>query len=134
MKSIGFQRRRRMVGLVPVAALAAFLGFQAVAYACVPSSQTNLSSATAEPGDTIQAGASALSSANTAYRLRLASSAAGVASGLVLGGDANTDGGGNIAMVSRIVPTNATSGVKWVAWVNRANSADRSPSRALTVL
>ncbi|MFN2503165.1 MAG: hypothetical protein ABR540_02840 [Acidimicrobiales bacterium] len=131
MKSIGFQRRRRMVGLVPAAALAAFLGFQAVAYACVPSSQTNLSSSTAEPGDLFQIGASALSQANTAYTVRLATTAASVRSGLPLGGAANTDGGGNIAMVTRIIPTNATSGVKWLAWVNPSSN---SPARAITIL
>lgn len=131
MKSSGFQRRRRMVGLVPMAALAAFLGFQAVAYACVPASQTNLSTSSAEPGDSFQIGASALSQPNTGYTVRLAKTAAAVRTGLPLGGAVNTDGGGNIPMVTRILPTNSTSGVHWVAWVNPSSN---SPARAMTIL
>lgn len=135
MVSHSSRRARRLRTIVPAAAAAAVLGLQAVAFACVPTSaQTNLSSTSAEPGDPIQAGATGMGAANTGYRLRVAVTASNPHQGPFLGGTANSDANRNIPMVTRVIPTNMTSGVKYLCWVNPANEHDNSTPVAITIL
>ncbi|MCA1691310.1 MAG: hypothetical protein ABR540_15025 [Acidimicrobiales bacterium] len=122
------------MAIVPAAAFAALLGLQAVAFACVPTSaQTNVSTTSAEPGDAIQVGATGLGAANSPYRLRMAASAANPHAGPFMGGTANTDASRNIPMVTRIIPTNATSGVRYLCWVSPSENDNSSPV-AFTIL
>ncbi|MFN2504393.1 MAG: hypothetical protein ABR540_09200 [Acidimicrobiales bacterium] len=136
MKS--FRRDRRAWVAVPAAVLATFLGFQAVAFACAAgggASTTNVSTSTVEPGDSFQVGGSNLPEANVAYNLKLGSTNPTCRTqGLGLGSAVNSDGGRSIAPVTRIVPTNATSGVKYVCWSRQGNPDSGSSPTAITVL
>lgn len=136
MKS--FRRDRRVWVAVPAAVLATFLGFQAVAFACAAgggASTTNVSTSTVEPGDSFQVGGSNLPEANVSYVLKLGSTNPLCrTSGIALGGSALSDGGRSIAPVTRFVPTNATSGVKYVCWSRVGNADSGSSATAITVL
>ncbi|MFN2504387.1 MAG: hypothetical protein ABR540_09170 [Acidimicrobiales bacterium] len=128
-------RRRRILVVAPAAALAGVLGFIGLAEACVVQrGRTDASATTAEPGQTIMIGATAVGTPNSAYRLRLANKRTDCHhGGVALGGVVNSDASGAIAPVARAIPTNTTSGVRYLCWL-RPTTEDFTSAFALTIV
>ena len=120
MKSLRFRRDRRNLTLLASVGIAIFLGFGAVAYACVGGGMgtTSVAETTSEPGGTITASGSGLTP-STAYVLILNDNAANCHHGtLALGGSVTSTSGGTIPPTQRVIPTNTANGVKYLCWQN----------------
>lgn len=86
-----------------------------------------------DPGQSFTVGATALSP-NAPYRLKLSGKRETCPqSPIVLGGNVVTNSSGNIAPVTRVLPANATSGVRYLCWVSVADAADSSAPVQITV-
>ncbi|MFN2503171.1 MAG: hypothetical protein ABR540_02870 [Acidimicrobiales bacterium] len=107
------------------------------AQACPPgaaASATIVSSTTLEPGDSFTVSATGVASANSGYTLRIGTTAANCPTGLALGGVRNSDASFNIAPVQRIIPTNSTSGARWLCWVRTGDPANHSTPVQITLV
>lgn len=94
---------------------------------------TVASSTSAEPGDTITVSAGG-AVPNAAYGLRMSSNFATCSSGLRLGGNVNADAAGNIPPTSRTVPTNSTSGARYLCFVRQTDPSQLTTPTSLTVI
>ncbi|MFN2505811.1 MAG: plastocyanin/azurin family copper-binding protein, partial [Acidimicrobiales bacterium] len=97
-------------------------------------SATVINPTTVEPGDSFTASAFDVPSANSGYVLRLGTSPASCPLGLALGGTRNSDASFNIPPTFRIIPTNATSGVRWLCWVRTGDVDNRSTPTSVTIV
>ncbi|MCA1691480.1 MAG: M14 family metallopeptidase [Actinobacteria bacterium] len=95
---------------------------------CTASSTTS-----AEPGDTITVSAGG-AVPNAAYGLRMSGSFATCANGLRLGGNVTADGAGNIPPTARIIPTNSTSGARYLCFVRQTDPSQLTTPTSLTVI
>ncbi|MFN2503172.1 MAG: hypothetical protein ABR540_02875 [Acidimicrobiales bacterium] len=100
----------------------------------VSSSATIVSSTSAEPGDAITASATGVGAANSSYGLRMGSTVFNCPTGLALGGVRNSDASFNIQPVQRFIPTNSTSGNRWLCWVRTGNPGDWSTPIRITIV
>ncbi|MCA1693170.1 MAG: hypothetical protein LC733_13625, partial [Actinobacteria bacterium] len=95
---------------------------------------TSVVQGSAEPGDSITASGSGLTP-SVSYRLRMGTSSGNCpASALALGGNVVSTAGGTIGSTSRIIPTNATSGVKFLCWVRVGDTTDAGAADSITVV
>ncbi|MCA1692741.1 MAG: hypothetical protein LC733_11290 [Actinobacteria bacterium] len=95
---------------------------------------TSVVQSSAEPGDPISASGSGLTP-SVSYRLRMGTSSANcAASPLALGGNVVSSASGTIGATSRIIPTNATSGVKFLCWVRVGSTTDAGAADSITVV
>ncbi|MCA1691426.1 MAG: PQQ-dependent sugar dehydrogenase [Actinobacteria bacterium] len=99
----------------------------------VHSAAMTVSSASLEPGDGATVGGAGVKPSTT-YRLRMGTTATNCASGLILGGNVVSDASGNISPVSRIIPTNSTSGARWLCFVAVGDANDRTPGVQVTIV
>jgi uncharacterized protein YkwD len=96
---------------------------------------TNVNVASIDPGDTFTVSATGVASANTGYGLRFGTSEERChTSPLALGGTVTSDSNFNIPTVRRTVPTNVSSGVRWVCWVAVDDTQDHPAPARLTIL
>ncbi|MCA1702529.1 MAG: SBBP repeat-containing protein, partial [Actinobacteria bacterium] len=98
------------------------------------SGSTDASPAAAEPGDTITASGFGLTPA-TSYRLLMGTTAENCrTSSVVLGGNVVSTVGGAVGPVARTIPTNTTSGTRYVCWVQVGNSDNAADADSLTIV
>lgn len=100
----------------------------------VSSSATVVSSTSAEPGDGITVSATGVAAANSSYGLRMGTTTFNCPTGLALGGPRNSDASFNIPPVQRFIPTNSTSGNRWLCWVRTGNPGDWSTPVRVTIV
>ncbi|MCA1709192.1 MAG: hypothetical protein LC808_40295, partial [Actinobacteria bacterium] len=95
---------------------------------------TNVVQGSAEPGDSISVSGSGLTP-SVSYRLLMGTSAANCrTSTLVLGGSVVSSASGTIGPVTRIIPTNSTSGVRFLCWVRVGDSANAATPDSVTIV
>jgi hypothetical protein len=131
-----FRRDRRTWAVVPAVAAAAFLSLGAIAFACVGpgAGQTVVAESTAEPGGVINVSGTGVQPSTT-FRLNLnASSMNCHHGGSVLGGNVLSTSGGVINSVQRTVPATATSGVRYLCWVNPDNADINANPDSVTIV
>ncbi|MCA1692712.1 MAG: hypothetical protein LC733_11140 [Actinobacteria bacterium] len=97
-------------------------------------SATIVSTTTLEPGDSFTASATGVASASSSYVLRMGTTAANCPTGLALGGQRNSDASFNISGTQRIIPTNSTSGARWLCWVRVGDPSNRSTPVQVTIV
>lgn len=84
---------------------------------------TRVGGSSAEPGSTVQVSATG-ATAGESYQLKVSTTAATCATGAPMGGAVVADTSGAIPLTTRTVPTNMTSGTRYLCWVNAADVSD----------
>ncbi|MCA1691174.1 MAG: hypothetical protein LC733_02845, partial [Actinobacteria bacterium] len=98
-----------------------------------PASTTTAAPVSAEPGDPIAVSATG-AQPSVAYGLRMAGTAASCGTGLRLGAAVNSDATGSIPATTRIIPTVATSGLRYLCFVRQSDATQLTAPTALTVV
>lgn len=155
MTSQRLRRDRRILTVIPAAAIAAVMSFTAVAYACIETWGSTIVSVTSlEPGDAFQVSGMEFPTLNGRFQLRMSSNGPECHHiGLILGGTvipsqpsaaqphaiSGSPGrpphqhGDLPAPVTRIIPTNSTSGQRFLCW-NEPGEQNNTASRAITII
>jgi glucose/arabinose dehydrogenase len=93
---------------------------------------TRVGSSSAEAGGTVRVSATG-ATAGEPYQLRASTSVAGCATGAPMGGTVLADAAGAIPVTTRTVPTNMTSGTRYLCWVNAGDPSDVLSATPLTI-
>jgi hypothetical protein len=136
VNSSRFRRDRRTWAVVSAVAVAAFLALGSVAFACVgPSAgQTVVAESSSEPGGVINASGTNVA-ASTTFRLIFSPTSMNCHhTGTPLGGNVLSTSGGVINSVQRTIPVTATSGVRYLCWVNPDNADVSANPDSITII
>jgi hypothetical protein len=94
---------------------------------------TTVTPTSAEPGGTVSATGSG-ATPGVGYVLKLGTTAENCATGVQIGGPRNSAAGGSIPATPGIIPTNVTSGSRYVCFARLVDSSDSIAATRLTVL
>lgn len=104
---------------------------------CPPSlavSATSVSATSGEPGGSVTVSATGAPTAGVSYVVKLGNTAGTCQTGIQIGGPRSSDGAATIPPTVAIVPTNVTSGTRYVCFARLVDSQDHTPAAAFTVL
>ncbi|MFN2503166.1 MAG: hypothetical protein ABR540_02845 [Acidimicrobiales bacterium] len=100
----------------------------------VSASATEITPATVEPGDAVTVGAKGVGAANSSYTLKMGTTVFNCPTGVTLGGNRISDASFNVPPAERLIPTNVTSGHRWLCWVRTGDPGDWSSPVRITIV
>jgi hypothetical protein len=95
---------------------------------------TTVTPSAAEPGQAVTVSGAGASEPGSGYRVRLSTTLTGCpASGALLGGAVIAGPSGNLGPVSRTIPTNVTSGSRFICMVNESDGSDHTAPTPISI-